>query len=176
MGAAGSDPDLWVSPKTDAGGTLTSVVLADGRNLRHALRSDGPVGLGVQVWFAADREHRGVRLRDMVWDTSVCGVKIVSERLAQVMRELDPTLVEMPVDLRGRRSRPIEGYVVLMEQVGELTAVHSMKRGSRGSAFVVSSEVMQRVRADGFTGLEWSRRETPFPADEPLEQSDWPCP
>ena len=145
--------------------TSRNIELPDGRNLRSALRSDGPADLGVDVWFAPSPEDRGKRLRDMIWDTSRCGVKIVSLRLASVLYEEDPTLRTVPVDLRGHQGVSIPDYVVLMEQVGAMSPVHSMKSGARGSSFVVSDEVRTRVRSESFTGLEWESVSSPFPIE-----------
>jgi hypothetical protein len=166
LGATGSHQDLWVAPQTRQG-NLSSATLPDGRDARAAIRTDGPTGLGVEVWFAAEPDHRGTREQDMIWDTGRSGVKIVSDRLSALLTQMDPTVAAVAVDLRGRRGVPITGYVALMEQVGALSPVHSMKRRARGSAFVVSSDVKQRIVAEGFSGLDWQSCSTPFPADQP---------
>lgn len=68
----------------------------------------------------------------------------------------------------GHPCATVDGYVAVLEAVGETTPIHSCKRRTRGSKFVVAAEVADRIRAERFTGLKVTPVGSTFPGDEPL--------
>ncbi len=169
LGANGATRDLWLHPTGDGMPEYGRWILPDGRDVHEVLRANGPDSLGIPVWWTQDDESSGRRLHDMLWDTSMSGLKLVSRRMHEVLVGCGASLRTFEVDIRLRRHRePVHGYVGVLEESHEPGPVHSYRRGGRVSSFVVSAHVRDAVTRAGLTGLQFRAADpdVAFPGDQ----------
>jgi hypothetical protein len=167
VGGRGSSRDLWLEVTGDGCPEYGRWTTPAGLDVDHTLGAAGPPALDVSVWWVQASEHYGKRLTDLLWDTGLTPLKIVSERMAEVLREAGGEVATYDVDIRLRRGGPLEGYVGMLEPVDVPGPVHSLRRRRRSHRFVVSGEVRQALLDADLVGLEVRAVPGPFPADEP---------
>lgn len=166
LSGAGAGSHAWFRLRAPGGLSPRRVTLEDGILLGDVLRQDGPAGH--DVWFEQMPDSGGRTLTDMLWDTSASGVKVVSDRLADLLGSMDGDSRVVPFEVKDRRGGRVPGYVALVESLDPGSPVHSFKSRTRGSKLVISDEVADAVRAARFTGLKLRGVDSPFPGDQPL--------
>lgn len=172
VGPRGARSDLWVAAsgpgKPDRGRWKTPM----GLDVYKTLRTAGPAGLDIEIFWAQAPETRGTDVTDLLWQTHRSGLKLGTARLADILRSHCPDIKVFPVRVRTGDGAEVENIVGLLEPSDEPAAVHSLYRGRRGSRFVVSGDVADALREAGLTGLDFEDVTGPFPGDDPSWATD----
>lgn len=165
--AAGTGRDLWVELTGEGRPEYGRWATPSGLDVDSVLGRQGPTALDVTVRWVQARDHRGTRLTDMLWNTDMTGLKLISERMRDLLVQNGANLETFAVDVRLRNGDPVEGYVGVLEEDQEPGPVHSLWRGKRSHDFVVSDRVLDAIKTAGLTGLAIEPVDGPFPADQP---------
>lgn len=165
--ASGASGDLWVDYTGHAAPTYGRWISPGGLDVANVLGQAGPTALDVDVWWEQRPGHKGTRLTDFLWQTSIIGLKLVSRSMLAVLETSGANLEVFDVDIRLRDGSGLEGYVGILEETQEPGPVHSLWRGRRSHDLVVSDEVLAALKAAGISGLTVEPVDGPFPADRP---------
>lgn len=168
VAAAGGRRHLWVRVTGEGAPVHGPWTSADGRDVRQVLGQHGPRVLDVPVWWEQVPDHPGDQRTDLLWETGMLGLKLVSERMLAVLEDTGARL-EMfdDIEVRLRDGARLEGYVGVLEDTDRATPVHSLWRGRRSHRLVVSEEVRTALQRARCAGLELEPVPGPFPADDP---------
>ncbi len=167
VAAAGATRDLWVHVTGDTAPQYGRWKSPSGLDVTEILDRKGPSTLDVDVWWVQQEGHRGRRLTDMLWDTGLLGIKLLSERMHRVLIEQGATLETFDADIRLSNGDRVEGYVAVLEESEQPGPVHSLWHGRRSHDVVVSDPVRKAMDEARLTGLEIEPVVGPFPADTP---------
>ncbi len=168
VAAAGADRHLWVRVTGEGAPPYGPWISPAGHDVRKVLGQRGPAVLDVPVWWAQEAEHRGDRRTDLLWETGMLGLKLMSERMCHLLHECGGTLeVFEGIEIRLRNGDRVSGYVAVLEDTEQPGPVHSLWRGRRSHRLVVSDEVRTALRKARLVGLELEEVDGPFPADRP---------
>lgn len=167
IAAAGAAKDLWVDYTGPGAPQYGRWVTPGGLDVDAVLCERGPDALDVDIWWEESRDHRGMRLTDFLWQTTMSGFKLVSRAMLEVLMCQGAHPMVFDVDIRLRDGSPVEGYVGLLEETAEPAPVHSLWRGKRSHSLVVSDEVLAACRTAGLSGLSVEEVDGPYPADRP---------
>lgn len=162
VGARGVTRDLWLDPTgpncPEYGPWLTS----GGDDVWQLLDSSGPGAVDLELWWQPPHDHRGTRLVDFVWQTSMSHLKVVSVRLRDLLVDHGARLQSFDLDIRWSDQSPIPGYVGILEELGKAGPAHSLRRKRRSHRFVISQDIRSAIESAGLTGLEIEPVSGPF--------------
>lgn len=165
--AAGASRDLWLRVTGEGDRRYDRWVTPSGVDVENALGEVGPAGVDVDVWWVQEPEHYGKRLTDFLWQTSMIGLKLISERMLDVLCQSGASLEVFDVDIRLRNGDRLGGYFGVLEERNQPAPVHSLWRGRRSHDLVISGEVLTAIKDAGLTGLTIKTVDSAFPADQP---------
>ncbi|NYJ03195.1 hypothetical protein HNR19_003893 [Nocardioides thalensis] len=165
--AAGAGRDLWLRVTGEDAPTYGRWRAPSGIDVEKALGEAGPGSVDVAVWWVQEPEHYGKRLNDFLWQTSMIGLKLLSERMVEVLRGCGAELDVFDVEIRLRSGDRLGGYVGVLEECNDPGPVHSLWRGRRSHNLVVSDEVLAAIKEAGLTGLRIEAVNGAFPGDQP---------
>lgn len=166
VAARGSAMDLCVRVTGAAAPTHGRWRSPAGLDVTEVLGRGGPPAVDVDVWWVQQDGHRGTRLTDLLWDTGMLGLKLVSERMLAVLVGQGADLRCLgAADVRMRDGSPVPGYVAVLEEAERPGPVHSHWRGRRSHELVVSDIVRKALDDAGLTGLDVEEVDGPFPGD-----------
>ncbi len=165
--ATGASRDLWLRVTGEGAPTYDRWTTPSGIDVENALGASGPPSVDVAVWWIQEPEHYGKRLTDFLWQTSMIGLKLVSERMQEVLSRSGAELEVFDVDIRLRDGERLEGYVGVLEECQHPAPVHSLWKGRRSHHFVVSGDVLTAIKDAELTGLTVKAVDSAFPAEQP---------
>lgn len=167
VSAAGRARDLWVRVTGDSAPRYGRWVTPGGLDVANVLGEQGPTALDIAVWWVPEPDHSGRQLTDMLWQTDLLGLKLVSRRMLEVLQKAGARLEMFDVNIRLHRNKPLTEYVGVLEDCQEPGPVHSLWRGRRSHRLVVSDHVVQALEGAGLAGLTFTSVDRAFPADQP---------
>lgn len=162
MESAARTRDLWAWPTGPTAPQYGRWITPSGKDVERTLASEGPPGVDVEWWFGQPSEHRGTRDVDMVWQSGI-GLKLLSQRLVELLQDHDARLQTFPADVRLRNGTPVPGYVAVLESIHEALPAHSWMRGRRVDCLVVSSTIHTEIQQGDFTGITFTPVASEFP-------------
>ncbi|MQW74734.1 hypothetical protein GHK92_02505 [Nocardioides sp. dk4132] len=133
--------------------------------MHRTVNERGPDAVDVDVWWQQEEESYGTKLHDILWDTGLSQVKIVSARAAQVLRDAGGVFETFDVQVRRRDGSLVDGYVGIHEDDQTSGPVHSARKGRRSARMVVDDQVLAAIKDAGLTGFEVEAVASAFPRD-----------
>jgi hypothetical protein len=116
VAAAGATRHLWVRVTGDGAPTYGPWISPAGHDVRKVLGQRGPGALDVPVRWVQEPEHHGKQRTDMLWETGLLGLKLLSDRMRRVLEDHGAKLeVFEDVEIRLRDGERLPGYVGVLE-------------------------------------------------------------
>lgn len=168
VAATGGRRHLWVRVTGDGAPVYGPWISPAGLDVRKVLGQQGPRGVDVPVWWEQEPEHPGDQHTDLLWETGLLGLKLMSDRMLTVLADAGADLeIFDDVEIRLRNGDRVAGYAGVLEGTENAGPVHSLWRGKRSHRLVVSEDVRAALKRARCIGLEFEAVPGPFPADDP---------